>query len=97
MLVTEALSADLSFSCLHAGDRLGLSVEGIDLVHSVTVTVYQHLKCPQDLYGPGCEYRCNCPEREACHYIKGCHTGKLRVSLIAQKARLKRIHNSKCN
>ena len=67
-----------------AGDRLGLSVEGIDLVHSVTVTVYQHLKCPEVLYGPGCEYRCNCPEREACHYIKGCHTGKLREYRLSE-------------
>ena len=75
--MTEALSADLSFSCLHAGDKLGLSVEGIALVHNVTVIAYQHLECPDNAYGPGCEYRCDCSERETCHYIKGCHTGKI--------------------
>ena len=75
--VTDTLSTDLSYSCLHVGDKLGLSVEGANRVYNTSVTVYQHLQCPQDMYGPGCEYRCDCPEREACHYIKGCHTGKM--------------------
>ena len=81
--VTDTLSTYLSYSCLHVGDELGLSVEGANRVYNTSVTVYQHLQCPQDMYGPGCEYRCDCPEQEACHYIKGGHQVKRRDIILS--------------
>ena len=54
---------------------VGITLAGVDRVSDVAVIVYQHLECPKDMYGPGCEYRCDCLERETCHYIKGCWIG----------------------
>ena len=64
---------------------VGLNVMGIDSVSNVAVIVYQHLNCPEDKFGPGCEYKCDCSDRETCHYIKGCWIGNQFLLVIQGK------------
>ena len=68
------------YRCTHTcglvGDKVGLRLRRIIQLSNISITAYQYLKCPTDSYGPGCELNCDCSERETCHYVKGCHTGK---------------------
>ena len=52
-------------------------VAGVESICNVSITAYQHLQCPKGLFGPGCEQKCECDERESCHYIRGCHIGNM--------------------
>ena len=61
--------------CHSSGDMVGLGLEGLDGIFNVSGIVYQHLECPDDMYGPGCEDKCECSVRETCQYIIGCFTG----------------------
>ena len=54
---------------------VGITLAGVDRVSDVAIIVYQHLECPKNMYGPGCEYKCDCSEKETCHYIRGCWIG----------------------
>ena len=62
--------------CNSVGNVIGLMLEGVDGISNVSIVVYQHLVCPKNKHGPGCELDCACTEREACHYVRGCHIGK---------------------
>ena len=62
--------------CNSVGNVIGLMLEGVDGISNVSIVVYQHLVCPKNKHGPGCELDCVCTEREACHYVRGCHIGK---------------------
>ena len=64
------------FHCGYAGDLIGIKLQGVEVLFNIITIVYQHLNCPADLYGPGCEMSCECSERETCHYIKGCYIGE---------------------
>ena len=65
-----------NFSCHLASDRLGIDISMVDRLFNVSITTYQYLICPEGWYGPGCEQKCECSERETCHFVKGCHIGK---------------------
>ena len=66
-----------NYNCGNRGNTIVLSVGGVDKLSNVSTLVYQHLECPESMSGPGCEQKCDCTERETCHYIRGCHIGKL--------------------
>ena len=66
-----------NYNCGNRGNTIVLSVGGVDKLSNVSTLVYQHLECPESMSGPGCEQICDCTERETCHYIRGCHIGKL--------------------
>ena len=63
------------FSCHLASARLGIGISKVARLFNVSITAYQYLICPEKTYGPGCEQKCECSERETCHFIKGCHIG----------------------
>ena len=65
-----------SFSCNAAGQQVGFGISRINRMFDVVITSYQYLMCPDGLYGPGCEQRCECSEKETCNYVKGCYIGK---------------------
>ena len=85
---TASCEADLRYSCkcqyycAYEGNLVGLKIEGKDAISSVSISAYQHLECPEYMFGPGCENNCDCSEREACHYINGCYFGMLELLAI---------------
>ena len=62
---------DCQYQCDAIGDLVLLRVDGLNRISNVSISVYQHLECPVEMYGPGCELRCNCTTRQNCHKIKG--------------------------
>ena len=66
--------------CNQQGNLIGINITSVETIFDVSIIAYQLLECPEDMFGPGCEQRCACSERETCHYIKGCHRGKITVA-----------------
>ena len=64
-------------TCGHIGDKVGLSILGVSQLSAVSITAYQHMECPGNSYGPGCEEICKCSERHTCDLVKGCHIRKI--------------------
>ena len=75
-------SSHCKYPCSQTGDMVGMMIGDVDGITNVSITVYQHLECPQNRYGAGCEQKCECTDRETCNYIIGCHIGNL-VSVIS--------------
>ena len=71
-----------NYNCGNWGNMIVLTVGGVDRLSNASTLVYQHLVCPEGLYGPGCEQKCDCSERETCHYIRGCHIGKPYIGTV---------------
>ena len=58
------------YLCSQRGNQVQLETHEVETIFNVSIIVYQHLECPEDQYGPGCEQNCDCSERETCHYIE---------------------------